>query len=383
MEEIKRYNVATLAEFYQALDCVNEDFRMEGEAESGENEGIARLWFRGHSQNYYSLIPSLYRGKFYKKANNNYAKTTRAGMSAYTQMNLKEDYRYQHIKARAFHNVASDPEYQSEWQEIYQHHFGHTRLMDWSESARTALSFALEPFIDTRNNKDLEYRRHHLTPCVWILHPYRLNKKVYDYMAEKVGLLYKAGIASYDKKIRWNDICQALKDNKEIFFDGKDGDIEIKGLISLCAIEDYRKNLGSKLEDAVKAFEFNPFYYLALRVYSDALPFEIQDPEMEILPPIALLHPYHSSRIRTQRGAFTMFPNYVVKGKAEQMCIKRHKDIRNMDEQPYISDCLKVIYIINPNQVAKELMLSGERRSELYPDIQTYADIIETQKYYF
>ena len=54
-----------------------------------------------------------------------------------------------------------------------------------------------------------------------------------------------------------------------------------------------------------------------------------------------------------------------------------------MEEQPYISDCLKVIYIINPNQVAKELMLSGERRSELYPDIQTYADIIETQEYYF
>ena len=39
--------------------------------------------------------------------------------------------------------------------------------------------------------------------------------------------------------------------------------------------------------------------------------------------------------------------------------------------------------IINLNQVAKELMLSGERRSELYPDIQTYADIIETQEYYF
>lgn len=370
MERIRKYNVATLAEFYQALDCVNEDFRLQD-----ENEEIARLWFRGHSQNHYNLIPSLYRGKFYKKADN----------SAYTQMNLKEDYRYQHIKARAFHNVASNPSYRSEWQEIYQHHLGHTRLMDWSESARTALSFALEPYLDTRDNKELENRRRHLTPCIWILHPYRLNKKVYDYMKDEGKLLKLAGKGKsiYDNQKKWKPICQALRNNEDIYFDGKDGDIEIKGIISLCAIEDYRKNLGPKLNDAVDGFEFNPFYYLALRIYSDALPFEIQDPKMEILPPIALLHPYHSSRIRAQRGAFTMFPNYVITEKAEEMCRNRQKDIRSMEEQPYISDCLKVIYIVNPNQVAKELMLSGERRSELYPDIQTYADIIETQKYYF
>ena len=364
MEPFKKYNVSTLAEFYQALDYVNEDFK-------GEDESIVRLWFRGQGCNDFNLIPTLYRGKYNHKING----------SEYTLMNLKEDYRYQHIKARAFHNVASNPAYRSEWQEIYQHHFGHTRLMDWSESARTALSFALEPFIDTRDNKELEYRRQHMTPCVWILHPYRLNEKVYDYMADQ--LMADVGKSICDSQMKWDFICDELRGNKNIYFDGMDGDIEIKGLISLCAIEDYRKNLGSRLTDAVKSFEFNPFYYLALRIYSDALPYEIQDPEKNILPPIALLHPYHSSRIRTQRGAFTMFPNYVVSGKAKQMCEHRHMDIRNMEEQSYIKDCLKVINVINPNQVAKELMLSGERRSELYPDIQTYADIIETQKYYF
>lgn len=371
MESIQKYNISTLAEFYQALDCVNEDFQKNVDKRAGKGKDIVRLWFRGQGYNSFNLIPSLFREKFYKKLKD----------SDYTQMNLREDYRYQHIKARAFHNVASNPAYRSEWQEIYQHHFGRTRLMDWSESARTALSFALEAFIDTRNNKELEYRRHHMTPCVWILHPYRLNEKVYEYMADRLMKLVGKNI--YDSQIKWELICNELRDNKAIYFDGMDGDIDIKGIISLCAIEDYRKNLGERLSLAVKSYEFNPFYYLALRIYSDALPFEIYDPQMEILPPIALLHPYHSSRIRAQRGAFTMFPNYVVSGKAEKMCRYRHKDIRNMEEQPYISDCLKVIYIINPNQVAKELMLSGERRSELYPDIQTYADIIETQEYYF
>lgn len=53
-----------------------------------------------------------------------------------------------------------------------------------------------------------------------------------------------------------------------------------------------------------------------------------------------------------------------------------------MKRQAYIQDCLKVIYILNLNEVARELTQSGVRRSELYLDIQIYPDIIETQKYY-
>ena len=115
-------------------------------------------------------------------------------------------------------------------------------------------------------------------------------------------------------------MCAELASNETIYFDGKaDEDKEISGILSLCAIEDYRKALGVHLEEAVKRFEFNPFYYLALKIYADALPFIIENPKMTILPPIALLHPYHSNRIRTQRGAFTMFPNYMAMGKAKEL----------------------------------------------------------------
>lgn len=361
---ISKFYASTLAEFYGALNDVKEDFKDNGKE--------LRFQFRGHGHNYYNLIPTLYRGQFFQKNGNN----------TYTQMNLKEDYRYQHFKARAFHYVDSNPVYKSEWQEIYQHHFGHTRLMDWTESARTALSFALEPFIDTRANKELEYKRYHCTPCVWVLNPYELNKKVYGYMGEKLPTDIKKSRTMCRSWKDWLPICEEIKNHREIYFDGNKSDLEIKGVISLCALEDYRKSFGEGFKRAVYTFEFKPFYYLALRIYSDAVPYSIETYDQEILPPMALLHPYHSNRIRTQRGAFTMFPNYFLEEGVEKKCKNRNRDIRNMEEQDYISGCLKVIYIINPHEIARELMLSGERRSELYPDIQTYADMIETQKYY-
>lgn len=222
-----------------------------------------------------------------------------------------------------------------------------------------------------------------MTPCVWVLDPYELNKKVYEYMENEMAIVGNQAFYNvYRRKLPLKALCDEMKNNRDKYFDNND-DLEIRGIISLCAIEDYRKNLGSGFMDAVKSFEFNPFYFLALKMYSDALPFEVNDVKRKILPPIAILHPYHSERIRVQRGAFTMFPNYVLSPKVEAMCKNRKMDVRNMEEQWFIQDCLKVIYIIDPHRVAKDLMLSGERRSVLYPDINVYADIIETNEYYY
>lgn len=365
---IDEYHVSSLSEYYEVINCIGEKEKKKGDS--------IRLWFRGHSKSNYSLIPTLYRGENYKSNSE----------GTYTEMNLKESLRFQHMKARAFHCVDSEPSYQSEWQEIYQHHFGKTRLMDWSESAKTGLSFSVEPYIDTSDNRELKYKRQHITPCVWVLNPYRLNEMVYDYMSEylydDMELVFQR---VYDIDVKFKKICMEMKQNKELYFDCKKADIDIKGILSLCAIEDYRKTLGSYIVNAVNSYEFNPFYYLALRMYSDALPVKISDYGKnggKILPPIALLHPYHSERIRAQRGAFTMFPNYVLEGKANAMLKYRKIDGRDMINQQYISDCLHVIYIHNAKNVAKTLLYGGERRSELYPDLQVYADLIETKKYY-
>lgn len=362
---MKTYHAVSLADFYNAVADISQSSRRR------------LLWFRGHSFNHYTLLPGLYRGEQYNSNNRN----------TYTELNLREDYRYQHFKSRVFHSIHSNPVYKNEWQEVYQHHFGETRLMDWSESAKTALSFALEAFIDTRNNRELQYKRKNMTPSVWILDPYKLNSILYDYLSDsKVSpelnrclqqVLSEVG-AGYKVPLFMDE----MRNHKEIYFGNDKKDIEISGIVSLCVLEDHRKSVGAQLSHHVTSFEMNPFYYMILRLYSDAIPFEIHDYKDIILPPIAVLHPYHSERIRNQRGVFTAFPNYVLSKKVKSYITNRKHDIRIMEEQTLIESCLYEIKIVAPGKLAGELLASGERRGELYPDVETYANIIETQKFY-
>lgn len=369
---MKIYNVSSLSQFYEAVDDLHCKMKQSSEVSAENSPGKGGLWFRAHGYAHYQLLPTLYRGKYYKSNKTN----------TYSQMNLKEDLRYQHFKARVYHSIHSNPVRESEWMEIYQHHFGSTRLMDWTESARTALLFTLEARIDTRTDKKLEYERWHQTPCVWVLNPYLLNFRAYDFLAGRMGN-QKQFMGTLSKSTNFRDLCREMKNNKEIYFNVPDEDIEIQGILSLCVLEDYRASLGAELEQYVKNLQFNPFYYTALRVYSDGLPYIISDEKEHILPPLAILHPYHSERIRSQRGVFTIFPNYILGASAQEYISKRKIDIRAMENQPYINDCLACINILNPSKVAETLIKSGGRRTELYPDIQNYADVIETKDYYY
>lgn len=362
---MKTYHAVTLSDFYDAITDIS------------RSEDSRLLWFRGHSFNHYKLVPGLYRDKFYESNGN----------KTYTQLNMREDYRYQHFKSRVFHSIQSNPVYQNEWQEVYQHHLGETRLMDWSESAKTALSFALEAFIDTRDNRELQYKRANMTPVVWILNPYQLNKKVYEYLCSanpspELQACLERVLSEVDAKSRVREFQEEMRNHENIYFGKDKEDIEIKGIVSLCVLEDQRKNKGAQLAHHVTSFEMNPFYYMILRLYADAIPFEVNHYTDVLLPPIAVLHPYHSERIRTQRGAFTAFPNYVLHENVEKYIKGRNRDIRIMEEQKLIQSCLYAIQIVAPGNMAAELLASGERRGELYPDVDTFANIIGTQKFF-
>lgn len=58
--------------------------------------------------------------------------------------------------------------------------------------------------------------------------------------------------------------------------------------------------------------EYNPFFYLCMRYYGDVLPVCINQNGEDNLPPLAVLHQYQRERIRSQRGTFTIFPNYIL-----------------------------------------------------------------------
>ena len=49
----------------------------------------------------------------------------------------------------------------------------------------------------------------------------------------------------------------------------------------------------------------NSVYYVLGRIYSDG--YILEDRK---IPPLAVVHPYHSERIKAQKGVFTVFPFY-------------------------------------------------------------------------
>lgn len=366
---INEYFVSSLGEYYDAISDIVEKIK-----KVSNNEREPKLWFRGHKIRKYGLMPTLLR-ETYQDCN---------GKKTYGEMNRMEDYRYQHFKSRVYHEIDTSPELRSEWQEIYQHNRGKTRMLDWSESAKTALSFSVEPYITTRIDKELEDERNISTPCVWVVSPFKLNNEVYKFFQNCDQKLYKSALADIGLQSKARQIQNEIKNSrgKKIYFSDEKSDVEIDGILGLGILEKYRETMGKRLPYCVENFEFNPFHYMILRFYSDALPIEIKG-KKNILPPLAILEPYHTKRIQVQRGVFTVFPNYYINDSLKYLTKKYGIDYRPMDSQKEIQDCMNKINLVNPHKIAKQLINSGQRETELYPDIERYVNLIETKQYYY
>lgn len=107
-----------------------------------------KLWFRGHASSEYKLMPTVYRPPYDWK---------------------KESVLLHQFKARAVRFLDSLPNNDEEWLFIMQHHSTPTRLLDWSESALVALSFAVQFRRKEHEAKDA---------VVWCLDPIKLNSKI-------------------------------------------------------------------------------------------------------------------------------------------------------------------------------------------------------------
>lgn len=371
---ISTYNVYSISDVYQILDNVR------GHAFGiNLNDSFGRpLWFRGQNDDK-SLVPSLYRTR------DNQCNSE----GSYSKISLAEGYRFQNFSARVTHLAPTPLKSKMEWQELLQHHFGKTRFMDWSESVKTAISFALEAFIDTKDDKQKAYNRSTATPVVWVLNPYQLNEHIYDFFSstpqgldfikKSLETLYSPDkIAPLAYRIK-----NELKTYKNVYFNFTDNgnvDITINGLINMCMLDDYYRTHAYNMANLLEKYEFNPFFYLLVRYYADALPVNATV-NTDLLPPLASVQPYHSERIRAQRGTFTIFPNYY---RSEEICefAGTPLDIIPIDSQRMIADCFCKIRLCDPVQISRELISAGERRPEIYPDIQIYADYIETQSFF-
>lgn len=357
-EYCHHYTAASLEEYLEIISLVNDTL-----VESDPYQRYSPIWYRGHERQDYLLMPTLLRGS--------------SGMGAsYGRDHLREDLRYQHFRSKCNQLVDTAPTSKIEWQEILQHHLGSTRLMDWSESAISALMFALEAFIDPLDNKELEYRRLTVTPTVWVLAPARLNGYVYKVLSQSRDLIQAAVqdliAKGFGKKCLTDTICTLLHDGQEFYFENNDK-MSMNGIFCLAAIESERRACGERMKYLLRNAEFNPFFYLLLRYYNDGLPLS-----METLPPLAIVHPYHSRRIQSQHGVFTVMPHYQIKEEE----IGGIRDKRPMERQSLIQDCLCRIKIARPAKVAKELLAIGERRVNLYPELDNYVRDMESKKWH-
>jgi len=102
------------------------------------------IWFRGHSNKKWKLVPTLARNKRHLKAENALIKRFMQNATPHITVSPREEW---------------------EWMFLMQHHRAFTRLLDWSENPLAALYFAV-------SNK-AHWR---VDGAVWCLEPVALNR---------------------------------------------------------------------------------------------------------------------------------------------------------------------------------------------------------------
>lgn len=315
------------------------------------------LWFRGHRNYQWALIPQLYRG---------IKENCSISDSVYTLMNLREDMRQQQNYAKNYQFLKNDNLNPIEWMAIAQHHGVKTRMLDWSTSAIHALLFALED----RFTQSCELKKEKELPCVWCLYPQSMNKyTVTEVLTEKKNYLkIKKLIESHEK----GNIVERKNFIKSepphfMFESGEKEDEHLNYLYNLAYFEELFASVERDSLSICENLLLNPLYYILDKIYGRGIGIR----ELRLFP-LAIVHPYHSERIRAQQGTFTIFPNYITKEQED------FSDIMDMRHQPGLEKCLRRIIIRYPDRIAKELMAIGAHRSWLYPEEPIVSQEIET-----
>jgi len=367
-----RYDVDSLGDFYELLGELRIAFWREiCEACPSEdkakclNDGrfYARvrkqprpipMWFRGHEQQDWNLLPTLLR-KIQKSTHGT------DFSQSYTPTALWGEQREQGFRARSYHRMQTIPETNFDWIAILQHYRTATVMLDWTESAEAALLFALEPFIDCDEHKrwDIDVRKKCCEPAIWVLNPSVLNAYAYDRLCQLEPL---ERALAYSQQGTALDIGSSLLRKHEYFSAALCEYPNINGMISLSVLNAKRVEQGPLFQQG----EFNPFFWLLLRYYCDGVAARTDWG----LPSVGTIQPYHSKRIQGQRGVFTAFPNYQFDDKAQisDFAMERHADAPRY---------LTKIYLNNPDHIAAQLTQSGANLSGLYQDLDHFSIELE------
>lgn len=322
------------------------------------------LWFRGQSQKRFDLIPSLYRVNGIFDDNDIGTK--------YTKRHYAEDIRVQNYIAKNYHYYDKLPTSRVQWLEVMQHHEMKTRVLDWSESSIHSVLFALEPFLD--HKKYTTDTRRHQSPCVWVLKPQKLNRELFKCLLNNTDLCEElSGELHFKKELLDETIKKTGRQLENFIKMGDEGkDVwHIQEIINLSAINDELNRDRFRIRTMIEKEEFFPLFYFLSRVYSDG--YLLKD---RLLCPLAVVEPYHSERIRSQRGVFTVFPHYKEKD-GDNSLRKLGIDPNAMQRNDIAKDALMLIELERPENIAYELLSNGIQPSWLYPELPIVASELE------
>ncbi|MCM1156482.1 MAG: FRG domain-containing protein [Roseburia sp.] len=352
------------------MDKIREIAMVKGK---GQNKDfVPVLWFRGQSDIGHSLMTTLHRSGVVVDRHGD--------IRNYSQAHYDEDMCAQHYIAKNYHYFEKVPDSRVEWLEVMQHHGMRTRLLDWSESSIHSLMFSLECFLDKKNYRDTD--RNKCTPCVWILDPVRLNKRIYEILQAElqkkieaednliVGLLDELELSDNERSRTYENI-------KKIAESGflKHGENHLEGIFNLSEINNEILRDRSRLKYMLREGDnFNPFFYLYSRIYSDG--YVLKDRKF---PPLATVQSYHSERIKAQRGVFTVFPFYDETLDASGIR-KVNINPDALENNIYARDFLERIVISSPQKVAYELLANGMDDSWLYPEMPIVSNVLENRR---
>jgi len=133
----------TLTKYLDALKQLQSYWGLDDDKPYGEAE---TLWFRGHKESTWKLIPKLYRKEY---------------------LGSDENEIRQEFQSRALQLIQGRvPADKWEWYFLMQHYGAPTRLLDWTDNPLVAIYFAV---VDHPGNCDA---------AVWALNPWWLNRKL-------------------------------------------------------------------------------------------------------------------------------------------------------------------------------------------------------------
>jgi FRG domain-containing protein len=122
-------------------------------------------WFRGLGDVIWKLQPRLFRLK-----------------REISQLLDEEEELRSEFRRRGMQLISGErpPQSDFEWYFLMQHHGVHTRLLDWTDGALTALYFAVEPFVQRERERN--------DAVVWMLDPSWLNDQTFKKRDESEGV---------------------------------------------------------------------------------------------------------------------------------------------------------------------------------------------------